>query len=137
MPLKSINNVKLDKFDHEMHLESIKNIKNRLLTENNIEIKLDLQDELKGIKKQIKILKKKEKDYFLNNSNYIFNYFEKKKELSEGHSKKKILHSFFDSNSNDITENKKVNESETEKYLNNIENTILDINKFKIKCLQI
>tara|TARA_Y100001970_G_C14211561_1_gene847245 strand:- start:183 stop:1298 length:1116 start_codon:yes stop_codon:yes gene_type:complete len=113
--------------------EEIKEIKKQINNEINIEKKLDLNDNLKSLKKQIKTLKKKEKDYFLNNSNYIFNYFEKKKELSEGNSKKKILHSFFDTNNHDTTENKKVNESETEKYLNNIENTILDINKFKIK----
>jgi len=83
-------------------------------------------------------MKNEEKEYFLNNSNYIFNYFEKKKKLMEGNSKKLILHSFFDTNYNEVKNIKKTNESETEKYLNNIDNTLIDINKYKLnydKCI--
>ena len=83
-------------------------------------------------------MKKEEKEYFLNNSNFIFNYFEKKKKLMEGNSKKLILHSFFDSNYNEIKNIKKSHESETEKYLNNIDNTFIDINNYKFnydKCV--
>ena len=87
-------NVKIPKLK-----EKIKTIKEKIKNENVLEKKLDLKDELKDLKKKIKQLKGDEKSYLLNNSNYIFNYFEKKKNLSEGNSKKKILHSFFDVNS--------------------------------------
>ena len=83
-------------------------------------------------------MKKEEKEYFLNNSNYIFNYFEKKKDLSEGNSKKHVLHSFFDANSNNNNNKFKNNiSSDVEKYLNNIDKTQIDLNKYKLsydKC---
>ena len=120
-------NVKIPKFK-----EKIKEIKNKIKLEESLEKKLDFKDELKDLKKKIKLLKNQEKSYLLNNSNYIFNYFEKKKELSEGNSKKKILHSFFDVNSCEVKDNKK-NSNDVENYLNNIDNTFLDINKYKIK----
>tara|TARA_B100001250_G_C19706420_1_gene747156 strand:- start:23 stop:1135 length:1113 start_codon:yes stop_codon:yes gene_type:complete len=129
---------KMIEFDNNKNIEipklkeKIKEIKDILKTNIVLEKKLDLQDELRDLKKKIKVLKAKEKSYLLNNSNYIFNYFEKKKDLSEGNSKKKILHSFFDVNSCEIKENKKTS-GDVEKYLNNIDNTFLDINKYKIK----
>ena len=65
-------------------------------------IKSELQLKIKEIQKKIKKKKKKEKKYLLENSKYIFNYFEKKKELSLGNNigKKKILHNFFNKNNN-------------------------------------
>jgi hypothetical protein len=115
----------------------LKILKDNLTKETTIEIKMTSQDKIKEIKKKIKLLKKEEKEYFLNNSNYIFNYFEKKKSLSEGISKKHILHSFFDI---DYT-NQKIgtkNETDIEKYLNNIDNSNIDINKYRLthdKCI--
>ena len=50
---------------------------------------------IKIIKKQIREYKDKKKDYLLNNVELVFQYFEKKKELSEGETKAKILHGFF------------------------------------------
>jgi hypothetical protein len=108
--------------------------KKKLIMTNDIEKKMECTDLIKIKKKSIKKMKYEEKEYFLNNSNYIFNYFEKKKDLMEGNSKKKILHSFFDINYNDIKNNKMVigNESETEKYLNNLDNSLIDLNKYKL-----
>ena len=129
---------KMKMFDNNKNIKipklkgKIKEIKSMLKTEINLEKKLDLRDELRDLKKKIKVFKASEKSYLLNNSNYIFNYFEKKKDLSEGKSKKKILHSFFDVNSSDINENNK-SSGDVEKYLNNIDDTFLDISKYKIK----
>ena len=39
---------------------------------NEVELKLELQDQIKDIRKKIKSFKKEKKDYFLNNSKYIF-----------------------------------------------------------------
>ena len=41
-------------------------------TNLSIENKLDIQDKLLSIKKDIKMMKQKKKDYLLNNSNHIF-----------------------------------------------------------------
>ena len=99
---------------------------------NNIEKNMDIKDQIKQKKTTIKKLKKEEKEYFLNNSNYIFNYFEKKKNLSEGKSKKHILHSFFDSNYNETNMNSSTTETETEKFMNNLDNSQIDINHYKL-----
>ena len=53
----------------------IENINN----EKNITKRLEMEDNLKLIKKKIKKIKKEKKNYLLKNSKHIFNYFEKKK----------------------------------------------------------
>jgi hypothetical protein len=47
------------------------------IQENNLSIdeKLELEDRLTEIKKQIKILKSSQKEYLLSNSEYVFDYF--------------------------------------------------------------
>ena len=47
-----------------------------------IERRLDIEDKIKDLKNKIKQLKGKKKEYLLNNSDLIFDYFEKKKNLS-------------------------------------------------------
>ena len=44
-----------------------------------LEEKLDLKDTIKNIDQEIKSLKTSKKQYLLNNSEHIFNYFENKK----------------------------------------------------------
>jgi len=53
-----------------------------LLLENQIEQYLDIRDKIKYIKVKIKELKNKKKKYYLDNSKYIFNYFEQKQQIS-------------------------------------------------------
>ena len=43
-------------------------------------------------------MKKEKKDYLLDNAEHVFDYFEKKKDLSKGKNKTTILHSFFNKN---------------------------------------
>ena len=53
-------------------------LKNQLRDETdelNVEQKLDLQDRIYEITEKINFLKNKKKDYFLDNSNIIFEYF--------------------------------------------------------------
>ena len=108
------------------------------LNENlTIEQKLDINDRIIDITNTIKELKKQKKEYFLDNSKYIFDYFENKKNISaclplELSNKNKLLNSFFkikhedDSNIIDQTKNNNI----VQKYLCNIDNTFLDINSF-------
>tara|TARA_B110000261_G_scaffold133264_2_gene149947 strand:+ start:4192 stop:5313 length:1122 start_codon:yes stop_codon:yes gene_type:complete len=111
----------------------IENLKKEFYQTNNIERKLQIKSEIKKIKKDINENKIKEENYLLENSKYIFNYFEKKKKLSEGYdNKKKILHRFFDKN---YTEDENVIEEETNKnlntYLKNVDTSFLDIENYK------
>jgi hypothetical protein len=105
-----------------------------------IEQKLDITDRVKDIIKIIKELKSKKKEYFLDNSKYIFDYFENKKNISatsgnssELSNKNKVLNNFFkikqnEDELNNINQNK--NNNIVQKYLCNIDNTFLDINSF-------
>ncbi len=55
----------------------------------------ELEDQIKALKKQIGDLKKQKTEYFLNNSKFIFPYFENKKNIAEGNNRTKTLNSFF------------------------------------------
>ena len=61
-------------------LKKRKLLKKKLREIDDIEEILNIKDEIKVIKKKICKLKIKKDDYLLQNSEIIFNYFEKKKE---------------------------------------------------------
>jgi DNA repair exonuclease SbcCD ATPase subunit len=65
----------------------LKNEKGELLDKlkktEAIEQQLDIKDRILEITQTIKKLKNKKKDYYLDNSKYIFDYFEIKKNISE------------------------------------------------------
>ena len=69
-----------------------------LLKNPNISIdeKLNIQDKIIEIKKYIKNIKIKEKEYLLKNSQYIFDYFEDKKNISDNNKQTTtLLDNFF------------------------------------------
>ena len=104
----------------------IRQIKKKLLTETILENKLELQDKLNELYSKKRNLKKSRKEYLLENSKYIFDYFEKKKEISAGTNKTKILHSFFDSKSEKVQKN----QTFVQKYLINMDEQLLNINHY-------
>ena len=61
-------------------------LKNRLklLTENNLDEYMDICDKIKKITEEIKSQKNKRKKYLMDNSVFIFNYFEEKKNIANG-----------------------------------------------------
>ena len=61
-------------------------LKRRLhsLPESKIDAHMEIKDRLKSIKIKIKKLKTQKNDYLLNNSKFIFHYFEDKKKISSG-----------------------------------------------------
>ena len=106
-------------------------LKQRLKKKLEIDEKLSLTDELSEIRKRITELKNKKKDYLLQNSEYIFEYFEKKKNISKGNSKSvKVMNAFF--NKKTIEKKKKVETNNINKYLINLDDSFLDINNYKI-----
>ena len=113
-------------------------LKNKL---NNVSLtvdeRLDCQDRILEITQSIKETKNKKKEYFLDNSKFIFDYFENKKNISAGTTstisdKNKILNSFFKIKQNDgeTTTNQNKNNNIVQKYLSNIDDTFIDINSF-------
>ena len=102
-----------------------------------IEQKLDITDRIKEITSTIKELKSKKKEYFLDNSKFIFDYFENKKNISSGaasdvSNKNKLLNTFFKIKQDDTlnTLNQTKNNNIVQKYLCNIDDVFLDVNSF-------
>ena len=61
-------------------IEDIKKYK----TKKDVDIYMELKDKIINNKKTIKELKKEKDNYFIENSFYIFKYFEEKKKISSG-----------------------------------------------------
>lgn len=109
----------------------------------SLEERLEIQDNISNLKTKIKEVKLKKKDYFLENSKLIFDYFESKKNISTGEksqvmtNKTKLVNNFFKIN-NEIEEkekssdiiNKHINQNIVSKYLSNVSDDFLDINNY-------
>jgi hypothetical protein len=102
-----------------------------LKNEKSVDKILELKDEIDNITRSIKDIKNKKKDYLLDNSKYIFDYFENKKEIEDGKNKIRKLDSFFNvkTEKNDNNVNEIINTT-VQKYLNNIDDSYFDINKY-------
>ena len=95
--------------------------------------KLDIGDEIKLLKIQVKRIKKEKKKYLLNNSRYVFDYFENKKKISEGGNITRVLDSFFKIKTEDSQKSEEAqssNNSIVNQYLSNIDTAFFDINNF-------
>ena len=92
--------------------------------------KLDIKYKIQEIDNKIKEIKKNKKQYLLNNSGYIFEYFETKKNISDGSVKTRLLDKFF--NIKDDKESHELEKSNTnvEKYMTNIDKNYLNINNY-------
>ena len=120
------NNIPKLEAKYKKNIEILKNKRY-----NSIDEKLDIQDENKLIKKKINKIKKRKNNYYLDNSKFIFNYFENKKEISKDNNKKKIMSNFFskkNKNNTQLQENDGLNN--VKKYLNNIDDCFMDINDY-------
>lgn len=124
-------------FDHEKNillpeLRSKKKHLSKLLETNelSIEQRLEINDKIQELTINIQQLKKKRKDYYLNNNQYIFDYFENKKEVSMNNNKTKLLNSFFNLGSSNESSNINVNKEHILKYLSNLDESFIDINKY-------
>jgi len=105
-----------------------------------VEQRLDYEDKINELTIKIREIKSKKKDYYLDNSKFIFEYFENKKNISSGakiqnvSNKNKIVNSFFkikdefeDDNNILLQQN---NNNIVQKYLSNIDDGFLDVNSF-------
>ncbi len=123
----------------EFKLERLE-LKQKLIDEHDelsVEQRLDLEDRINELTEMIKETKSKKKDYFLDNSKFIFEYFENKKNISDGAivasntNKSKLVNSFFkikpENESNKVMQNEN---NIVQKYLSNIDDSFLDINSY-------
>jgi len=126
-----------DDFRHQIDVvlpnlqEEKQQLKTKLKKINiSIEEILDIKDRLLIIKDEIKTIKSAEKNYLLKNSKYVFEYFENKKQISEGKNKTTMLNEFFNVNKKEINDTNAKETSNVQKYLTNVDETFLDINNF-------
>ena len=99
----------------------------------SFEEKIDLKDSINNLDNEIKLKKSGKKAYFLNNSRYIFDYFENKKDISNCNNKTKMLDTFFNvKKSTDTNKNDDESQNNVLKYFYNIDNRIIDINNFVV-----
>jgi hypothetical protein len=106
-------------------------LKNTHLT---VDERLDLCDRLDELKKQISAIKKKEKEYLLNNSSYVFDYFENKKKIADCSNKTTLLDKFFKINTEDseLIDELGKERKNIQTYMTNVDESFLDINNFVI-----
>jgi hypothetical protein len=121
------------KYERQELKENLELKKNEL----TLEQQLDYQDRINEITQTIKEIKNKKKEYFLDNSKFIFDYFENKKNISAGATnnisdKNKIVNTFFkikqEDTENKLNQNK--NNNIVQQYLSNIDDTFIDVNTF-------
>ena len=105
-----------------------------------IEQVMEIKDRIKEIKNTINELKARKNNYFLDNSKYIFEYFENKKNIENtdesgetiNSSKSQMLFNFFKiqktEKDNSLSENR--NRNIVQKYLSNIDESFIDMNLF-------
>ena len=95
-----------------------------------IDERLELQDKLTEIKQHISQIHKREKEYFLNNSQYIFEYFENKKKIADCKNKTTVLDNFFNIKKDEQKETISNEKKNIQTYLTNVDDSFLDINNF-------
>jgi len=111
------------------------------LRENQIDVYLDIRDRILSIQSQIKALKQEKKQYLLENSKYIFDYFEQKKQISSGSSTNQntnVLNSFFKikatstDSSNPTSDKYQQSKKAYQNYWRNVNGEITNIQDFII-----
>ena len=58
------------------------NLKKQYEKSSSLDEKLQIKDKISETKEKIKKMKKFEKDYLLNNSKFVYNYFEEKRNIT-------------------------------------------------------
>ena len=127
-----------DKYGTIPELKKKKEDYQQMLDNSSLKIEeiMDIKDNIKEINNTIKTLKNKKKEYFLDNSKYIFEYFENKKNISDGGvqdnqtTKHKLLNSFFKIKDEKEIINEKNTQNVVQKYLSNVDDHFLDMKSF-------
>jgi len=110
-------------------------------TDLSIEQIMEIKDRLREIDENIKELRSKKNNYFLDNSKFIFEYFENKKNINNTEensklttSKNQMLFNLFKvkpaTDNKDASQTEIKNKNIVQKYLTNIDETFLDMSSF-------
>ena len=120
-------------------LKTIAQTLKNTLSDNKIEEYMNIRDKIHVIQVQIRQLKQEKKQYLLENSKYIFDYFEQKKQISVGSNNTNqnvnVLNSFFkikSKNSELTTEVYNQSKKTYQNYWRNVNNEITNIQDFVV-----
>jgi len=129
----------LDEFRHHNQevIPALEEEKKRLKTiigntDISLDKRLDAKDRLKVVRTDIREHKRKEKDYLLTNSGFVFDYFENKKKIAEGTNKTKMLNAFFNIGTPSVDHGAR-ERSNVQKFLTNVDESFLDVGNFVIQ----
>jgi len=139
-----VNEFVKDEFDIIPKLKEERYILKKQLEDTTgipIEQIMEIKDRIKEITEIIKELKGKKNNYFLDNSKYIFEYFENKKSINNVEdsskvitSKNQLLFNIFKVKHDDSEKEKNSHENKNknivQKYLSNVDESFLDMNAF-------
>jgi hypothetical protein len=95
-----------------------------------LEQELEINDKIKEITKEISEIQKERKNYFLDNSKYVFDYFENKKQIAEGKNKTTLLNQFFNKEKQTNSNSQQKETNTIKKYLSNVDDRFLDLENF-------
>ena len=114
-----------------------KTLINKLNADNTltIEEQLDIKDRIQIITTSMSDIHSKKKEYFLENSKYIFNYFEDKQNIScnsvPNNVKNDIVNNFFNIKETNVDDKLNNNyDNNIQKYLNNVDDNFFDISSY-------
>jgi len=137
-----MNDFSKDEFDIIPRLKEEKYKLNQQLLNTNLQIEkiMEIKDRIKEIKETIKGIKDKKTSYFLDNSKFIFEYFENKKNINNTEetnekntsTKNQMLFNFFKIHQpeKEMSGAENRNKNIVQKYLCNIDESFLDMNAF-------
>ena len=125
------NQVNLPNYEKEKQILETR-LKNKTLS---IEERLDTKDKKKLINKNIKELEIKQKNYYLDNSKYIFDYFEEKQNIAMDNdmstiNKNNLVNNFFNIKTNEINQNDILQQNNIQRYLCNVDNSFLSMKNY-------
>ena len=116
-------------YDEDINLPRLVNekiyIKNILKSEKHISKKQDFKELLKSLRLKISKIKKAKKEYYLNYSKILFQYYENKNRIAEGGGNKKSLDTFFKKDNNNYSLIYK--QTDAQKYLANVDQDFINI----------
>jgi hypothetical protein len=110
------------------------------LPSSKIDTQMDIRDKIDALSSKIRSLKSQKNQYLLDNSRYIFQYFEEKKKISSGDNTQntKVLYNYFKIKSGSgeasVVDSEKYNNSKLiyHNYWKNVNNDIINIQDFVV-----
>ena len=138
--LDNKHNELIDEFkkDEEIEIPKLRHKKKsleKILKQKKISLsnQLEIKDKIANIKEEILSIKNKKKQYLLQNSSLVFDYFENKKSIASEPTKTKVLDSFFKVNDGNVEQESKKDQTLVNSYLCNLDDNFINMEHFMYK----